>query len=70
MIDKFNEIVSGWKNYIFKNKEIENIAKERLKTCLSCDKITLKNKCSVCGCYVPAKVRSLNSKCPNKKWLK
>lgn len=69
MVDKFNEIVSGWKNYIFKSPENEKIAKKRLLVCLNCEYITKNNRCSDCGCYIPAKVRSLKSKCKKNKWV-
>lgn len=69
MLDKFNEIYSGWKNYIFKSDEVEKIAINRLKICIECDKLNRKNnRCGVCGCPISAKVRSLKSSCPLKFW--
>jgi len=62
------EIISGWKNYAFKNKEIEELAKTRVKICVGCPLLRKNNTCSVCGCYIPAKVRSAKSRCPKKKW--
>lgn len=64
------EIYNGWKNYIFPNKDIEEIAKKRIAICVKnkCGKFTPKKTCKVCGCYMPAKVRSKNSNCPLKKW--
>ena len=70
MMNKFNEIISGWKNYMFKSEEIEKIAKDRLLICLECEKFTKRNTCSKCGCYIPAKVRSERNRCPLKKWNK
>jgi hypothetical protein len=70
MIEKFDEIVSGWKNYMFKSEEVESIAKKRLITCLNCEHITKNKRCSKCGCFIPAKVRSLKSKCPKGFWKK
>lgn len=64
----FSEIVNGWGNYIFKNKEVEIIAKERLTLCCDCDGMAKNATCNFCGCYIPAKVRSINSTCPKKKW--
>lgn len=64
-----SEIIIGWKNYIFPNEEVEKIATNRMISCLNCTKLINKSKkCSVCGCYTPAKVRSLKSKCPINKW--
>lgn len=34
---KFNEIVSGWKNYYFKNEAIEEISKDRAFICSLCE---------------------------------
>lgn len=65
---KLQEIISGWKNYTFKNPEIENIAKNRAELCSNCSQLRNNNTCKLCGCYIPAKVRSIKSKCPIKKW--
>lgn len=68
-----NEIYDGWKNYVFPSPQIENLAKERAKICVNC-KINGKpgmrrNKtCKICGCFIPAKVRSPKSNCPLKRW--
>lgn len=67
------EIYEGWKNYTFKSPHVERIAKKRAEICVNCvigDQSGMKpNKtCRFCGCYVPAKVRSLRSKCPKGKW--
>lgn len=67
-MSKFNEIIDGWVNYIFPNDNVEATAKMRLKLCLECDKITKKNTCKICGCFIPAKVRSEKSSCPENKW--
>lgn len=65
-----SEIYEGWKNYTFPNKKVEEIAKERIAICVSndCKKFTKKYRCKICGCYMPAKVRSTKSKCPIGKW--
>jgi hypothetical protein len=67
-MNKLEEIITGWKNYVFPNKEVEELAKERIKICLNCSKLTDRNFCSICHCYMPAKVRSYRSSCPIKKW--
>lgn len=33
-----------------------------------CEFFSDKKTCTRCGCYMPAKIRSLNVKCPEKKW--
>ena len=64
-----NEIIIGWKNYIFPNKEVEKIATNRMITCLDCEKFKIKErKCGICGCFMPAKVRNVDSTCPLNKW--
>lgn len=67
-MSKLQEIISGWKNYTFKNPEVEKIAKHRAKLCSDCPKLRNNNTCKICGCYIPAKVRSVKSKCPLRKW--
>jgi len=69
-MSKLEEIYSGWKNYIFPNPQIEKIAKERIAICVKndCAKFRSNNSCAICGCYMPAKVRSEKSHCPIKKW--
>jgi len=68
MSNVLNEIISGWKNYVFPNKEVEKIATERMLTCLDCSKLKTNKRCGLCGCFMPAKVRSIKSKCPLNKW--
>jgi len=65
---KLGEIYNGWKNLAVKSPEVEEIAKKRAIICACCSKLKNNNQCDVCGCYVPAKVRSLKSSCPIKKW--
>lgn len=63
-------IFEGFKNYIFKDEQIEKLAEERLKKCFNCTTRT-DNKCDKlkggCGCYIEIKARS-GSKCPKGKW--
>lgn len=63
-----SEIYEGWKNYIFENPEVEVEAKRRMAICVDCSKFRSTKTCSMCGCFMPAKVRSLKSVCPDKKW--
>jgi hypothetical protein len=65
-----NEIFEGWKNYIFPSPEIETEAKRRITICVKneCGKFTKNKTCRLCGCYMPAKVRSVKSRCPIQKW--
>ena len=70
MKHNLNEIIVGWKNFIFPSEEVEKIATNRIITCLDCtDHFQEKEKkCGICKCYMPAKVRNLKSTCPIKKW--
>ena len=59
---KVNSIIQGWKNVIWPNAEVERIAHERIAICLKCERNKL-NVCIDCGCWVPAKCRSLTEHC-------
>ena len=67
-MSKLTEIYEGWKNYTFPNSAVEEIAKKRIEVCINCDKLRKNNTCALCGCYMPAKVRSLKSNCILNKW--
>ena len=67
-MSRLSEIYDGWKNYAFPNQQVETMAKERIAICVKCDKLKKNNSCSLCGCYMPAKVRSPKSHCRIKKW--
>jgi len=65
------EIIVGWKNYIFPNTEVEAEAIRRISICLDktkCTKLSDRHYCTVCHCYMPAKVRSPKSTCPKRLW--
>lgn len=67
-MSRLSEIYEGWKNFTFPNPQVEEIAKKRMTICVECVKLKKNNTCSLCGCYMPAKVRSTKSKCRLKKW--
>lgn len=46
----------------------DDIAKDRLKICKSCEHLTKLNVCSKCYCFIPAKIKIAKSQCPLKKW--
>jgi len=60
-------IIEGWGNYIFRTPETEAVAKRRAEICATCNE-NKKEWCQVCGCYIPAKVRSMAEECPKKLW--
>lgn len=64
---KLKSIYDGWKHLIWKDAETEKVANERALICAHCKR----NKhefCKECGCYLPAKIRSIDEKCPIAKW--
>ena len=65
---KLKEIYSGWKNYVFANPDVEELAKNRMEICVDCEFLSSRSYCALCGCFMPAKVRSPKSKCRAKKW--
>jgi recombinational DNA repair protein RecR len=67
-MSKLSEIYEGWKNFTFPNPKIEAEAKRRIEICIVCDKLTKRNTCKLCGCYMLAKVRSPKAHCILKKW--
>ena len=67
-MSRLSEIFKGWRNYVFPNSDVEELAKERMKTCVDCEFLSRRNYCELCGCYMPAKVRSPKSRCKAKKW--
>lgn len=67
-MSRLSEIYEGWKNFTFPNPKIEGIAKSRIEICVKCENLTNRNICKLCGCFMPAKVRSPKSHCRIKKW--
>ena len=65
---QLSEIYNGWKNYTFPNQETEELAKKRMAVCITCEKLRKNNTCKLCGCYMPAKVRSIKSRCKLNLW--
>lgn len=69
-------IVEGYKNTIFKNKEIEELAKSRLQHCINCKHnkvVGIKNTkllsyCDLCKCVITAAIRAKDKKCKLNKW--
>jgi hypothetical protein len=72
------KIAEGVANSIFKKEHIEEIANERLQTCMSCEHIDKTGSkcavpgtqpcCALCGCSLAFKTRSLSSKCDIDNW--
>lgn len=72
------KILEGITNKVFKKEHVEVIANERMEICKKCPNIDLSGKsctvpgtqpcCSVCGCSLSLKTRSLSSSCDNNFW--
>jgi len=64
---KSKEILSGFKNLLFKNEKIEGQAAIKMEYCFKCPhKKDL--TCGKCGCLLAAKIRSESSSCPVGNW--
>ena len=68
------KILSRIKNLILKNEFIEDIADTRNTICSDCEYKSTKcaalisSCCTVCGCSLKFKTRSLEASCPKDKW--
>lgn len=58
----FGKIIEGWGNYLFPDKEIENVAKIRALTCATCNHNRL-GMCTDCGCLISPKTRTKEKTC-------
>ena len=77
-LGNLDKIAEGIKNKIFKNDDVEAIAKMRWQECKICPLLdregsscavkTTKPCCSDCGCSISLKIRSMSSDCPKGRW--
>tara|TARA_R110000744_G_scaffold312491_2_gene419866 strand:+ start:2039 stop:2458 length:420 start_codon:yes stop_codon:yes gene_type:complete len=77
-LGNINQIAEGIKNRIFKNEDIEAVAKMRWQECKMCPLLDKVGKscavngtqpcCSDCGCSISLKIRSMSSDCPKGRW--
>jgi len=65
--EKVKSIYTGWRNVIWKDKETEEESMRRVEICADC-KHNKNNFCLQCGCWIPAKARSMVERCPINKW--
>lgn len=69
------QILQGITNTLIRDEFIESIAKERLAICHTCPSLSTDCKpliyecCSLCGCSLKFKTRSMSDACPKEKWL-
>ena len=64
---RLQRIIEGLKNYVFRDPEVEQIAKYRALRCATCD-FNKMEICSKCNCAIPAKIRSTEEQCPIGRW--
>jgi len=63
-IDKLKSILDGWKNIVWPDPVVKKIAEERATVCADCTgDHNRMNWCNQCGCFIPAKARSLAEVC-------
>ena len=71
-MSKVNEIYVGFSNLVRANVgrldiKTQREGKRRIDICATCPE-RMGQKCSLCGCFLPAKVLSPDSHCPAGKW--
>lgn len=66
-LQQAQQIGNGWKNVVFRNSEVEELAASRALICNRC-KHKDRNKCGLCGCPLIAKQRSEKASCPIRRW--
>ncbi|MFT3912245.1 MAG: hypothetical protein QM737_22650 [Ferruginibacter sp.] len=72
-IKKIKEIITGWKNVVFTDEDIEKLSEMRMMKCNECpfkqfNEFLQTDICNQCYCPLKAKTRSPESKCPKGKW--
>jgi hypothetical protein len=77
-LKNISHIYDGIKNDLFRKEHVEKIAESRLAICETCKEFDKKGTkcmapgtqpcCSLCGCSMHWKSRSMASECPAGKW--
>nr|QPI16328.1 MAG: hypothetical protein NIOZUU157_00218 [Virus NIOZ-UU157] len=77
-LGNLDKIAEGIKNRIFKNDDVEAVAKMRWQECKICPLLDKEGKscavpgtqpcCSDCGCSISLKIRAMSSDCPKGRW--
>jgi hypothetical protein len=82
-VGKLQNIIEGWANYYFPNKQIEAVALNRAAICAHCPNAgkstffeIIDNRpeqiqgmvCKICTCPLSKKTRSPNETCPESRW--
>jgi len=53
---------------VFQGKVSKEERERRWDICKSCEFMTYMNRCKRCGCFMKAKVRFKQARCPEAKW--
>lgn len=61
-----SKILTGFLNLMLGRKTPQD--ERRARICSGCKFLRANKTCSVCNCYMPAKVKSPKAKCPKNKW--
>ena len=77
-LGNLDKIAEGIKNKIFKNDDVEAVAKLRFMECKICPLMDREGKtcavpktapcCSDCGCSLGLKIRAMSADCPKGRW--
>jgi hypothetical protein len=72
------QIIEGITNTVIKDEFVEHVAQLRMEICNACPDKDIEGKecvmagtqpcCSLCGCSLAFKTRSLSTSCPARKW--
>lgn len=71
----FHEIYPGWRNWVFHDPKMKELAIRRGAICKDCEHLNhfIRSKrwgmkCGKCGCPIAMKVYSPTTRCPMGKW--
>lgn len=82
-MSKLKNIIDGWKNYVFEDKDAKKLAESRAIKCAQCSmsvhgmvaeflddevKQIKGMKCDVCDCPLSTKLRAREEVCPLGEW--
>lgn len=66
-VSSFFQTMRSWAKSGFKKSKFSEM---RLDICKSCEFITERDMCKICGCYMKGKVTIPQASCPIGKWVK
>lgn len=63
-----NKYVEMFSDMFRKNFSAEEVSKERMEICRSCENLTKLDFCKMCGCQMNIKTKLARMTCPIGKW--